>query len=382
MVRFGLSRERISIRARVQYCSLSSSKLRILLPRALDGGRVWSTRQSSVFMFSRARGLVSRGPLASPAEHRLSSVYSYPVSLSSSASSPTNVRARMPPVRNVRSSQSKRIGLATASGGQQEVQHQATTPRWTQSAALSHNIGDAPIPPYLVWAAQNRLVPPLALLTEDALEALATDSALWTTHYEFDDLEGRDAPRRRCSNANCFDAWLPWTWADEALQFETFMSAFAKLVLLVRETLCTDAGARAAVQADTDQFIRQVSMRLRRPGNWRFIRRPVIDAVGTWRQQISQGVPWHENLLAQIGSDQIDEGLRCVTMHGREWPLSDHKPHGDTWPEIVESVLGFWRDKCECRQEGTRSATSIPVSDSLGLRPRRDEADCRSLCCR
>lgn len=99
----------------------------------------------------------------------------------------------MPPTRNTRSS-TKRIGLAPKSTDATELRS-PPAPGWQRCAALSHGVGDAPIPPFLVWAAQNRQVPPLALLTEDALEALAKSRAVWTTHYDFDDLEGRVAPR-------------------------------------------------------------------------------------------------------------------------------------------------------------------------------------------
>ncbi|POY73907.1 hypothetical protein BMF94_3078 [Rhodotorula taiwanensis] len=177
---------------------------------------------------------------------------------------------------------------------------------------------------------------------------LATEPTLWTTHYDFDDLEGKDAPRRRC-HSTCLDAWLPWTWADEAIKFEPFMSAFTKLVLLIRETLCADEESQSVLQADTDQFVRQVSMRLRRPGNWRWMRPRALRAIDSWRQKIAEGVAWDNNSLARLEDTQHlppDGYLRHEILE------HNHDPHGENWSDVVSSALELWQEECGLQEGG------------------------------
>lgn len=129
------------------------------------------------------------------------------------------------------------------------------------------------------------------------------------------------------------------------------------MVLLVRVTLCADAESQSFVQADTDQFVRQLSMRLRRPGNWRSVRPRALHAIELWCQKVVEGVAWDNNSLAQLEFAQHgppDGYLRHEILE------HNHEPHGETWSDIAESALGFWQEECGVQDDG--KSLVVPVS--------------------
>lgn len=97
---------------------------------------------------------------------------------------------------------------------------------WTHTAAIAIGNGDAPIPPYLVFATERGYVPPLVLLTNDELKRGAATSRGYLDFQFRPDWASQERPWERWLEAIC------WLSLDE------FLPALAKLCFLVMATLC------------------------------------------------------------------------------------------------------------------------------------------------
>ncbi|POY73908.1 hypothetical protein BMF94_3079 [Rhodotorula taiwanensis] len=211
---------------------------------------------------------------------------------------------------------------------------------WTHTAAIAIGNGDAPIPPYLVFATERGYVPPLVLLTNDELKRGAATSRGYLDFQFRPDWASQERPWERWLEAIC------WLSLDE------FLPALAKLCFLVKATLCAAISTRETVDRDVGLFLGQLCVRLTVPGSWQTVRRYALLKLREWRQAIHQSKLWTRMVLstwdeclwtkACTGSDEA--GVEIVATPDEVAPTSEHKLLDMTHETAVEqSVPAHYR---------------------------------------